>query len=251
MCETTHNTDQKAAIMKVMKHFVIVSLLAPLSVISLPGMGDNSAFAGCSDSAVPGVDWSDCRKRNLIMSGSDLSDANLVGADMSSSDLRDTNLTNANVTKANLVRASLKGAKAKGADFSRILASRSDLSNSDFTDANFSKAETSRVNFSGSAFNGADMSKAEFARADFTDSDISGVNFDFSNLARADLRGARFEDAPSFNNTFMYQTRLEGLDLSKAEELQQWQVSLACGDEDTILPQGIERPDNWPCADDS
>ena len=236
---------------QILKFAAIAMVCAPFSAVSLPGFGTGSAYAGCSDTAAAGVDWSDCRKRNLIMSGSDFSGSNLSGADLSSSDLREANFTNANLSKANLVRASLKGVSATNSDFSRILASRSNFSNGDFTNADFSKAETSRVDFSSSTFTSADMSKAEFARANFSGSQMSGVNFDFSNLARADLRGITYDKAPSFKNSFLYQTRLEGLDLSGSTELQVWQINLACGDENTVLPSGMERPETWPCSDDS
>lgn len=226
----------------------VVAILASLPV-SFPLTG--TAHAACSSSAGQGVNWEDCRKRNLIMSGFDFSGSNFTRADLSSSDLRDTKLDGSKFEKTNLVRASLKGATARKADFSGVLASRTDFSNGDFSGANFQKAETFRSDFSNSNLSGSDLSKAEFGRAIFAQADLTSVSFDFTNLARADLRGATFETAPSFENAFLFQTRIEGLDLSQATGLESWQVALACGDEDTKLPGALARPDTWPCAEDA
>ena len=210
-----------------------------------------TALADCSASAGPGVDWTDCRKRSLIMSQTDLGEAIFSGADMSSSDLRGSRLDGANFNKTNLVRASLKGASAIGADFSNVIASRTDFGDGNFSGTNFSKAETSRADFENSLLNDADLSRGEFARANFKLANISGVKFDFSNLARSDFRGVKFDKTPSFANAYLFQVRFEGVDLSQATELKSWQIELACGDDATKLPEGLSRPDSWPCEDDS
>jgi uncharacterized protein YjbI with pentapeptide repeats len=209
----------------------------------------SSAAADCGASAGQGVDWSGCRKRNLIMSDFNFSGSDFSRADLSSSDLRSTNISGTSFSKTNLVRASLKGAKATKADFSNVIASRTDFSKADFEGSTFSKAETNRANFSESNLASVDMSKAEFARANFGGANLSGVNFDLSNLARADLRGATFDVAPSFESSFMFQTRVEGLDLSGAKGLMQAQIALACGDAETKLPSGLETPSEWPCKE--
>ncbi len=207
------------------------------------------ALGACSDTANRGVNWSGCRKRNIIMSDFDFSGADFTRADLSSSDLRNSNLNNTKFEKANLVRASLRGASAKEANFTNVVASRTDFSASDLSDANLSKAETNRVNFSNANLNGADLSKAEFARAKFSGANLSGVKFDYSNLARSDLRGAKFETPPTLLNAYLFQTRIEGLDLSALTDLEPWQIQLACGDDATKLPAGMSRPTNWPCVD--
>lgn len=236
----------KSAVTSLAATAALMSLSLPINLAQM-----SPAYASCSDDAGEGVNWEDCRKRNLIMSGFDFSGSNFTRADLSSSDLRDTKLDGSNFEKTNLVRASLKGATAPGANFSGVLASRTNFSNGDFSGANFEKAETFRVDFSGSNLSNVNMSRAEFGRAMFAGADISGVSFDFTNLARADLRGVKFSSPPSFDNTFLFQTRLDGLDLTQANGLQQWQIALSCGDTDTRLPAGLERPDTWPCAEEN
>ena len=226
-----------------------IAVLAALGspIIGHPSILVTPAHAGCDDDAAPGVDWSECRKRNLIMSGLDFSGANFLRADLSSSDLRDSNLSEADFTKANLVRASLGGSKAQKTNFTGIIASRTDFSGGDFSDALFNKAETSRSDFSDANLSGADMSKAEFSRAMFSGANVNGVSFDFTNLARADFRNAEFETPPTFANAYLFMTRIDGVDLSAADDLNQWQINMACGDEVTVLPADISRPESWPC----
>ncbi|HSG94139.1 MAG TPA: pentapeptide repeat-containing protein, partial [Afifellaceae bacterium] len=57
------------------------------SLFTFGGLGD-AAYAKCHSSAAPGVDWQGCRKRNLILKGSDLSGAKLAGTDFTATDLR-------------------------------------------------------------------------------------------------------------------------------------------------------------------
>jgi hypothetical protein len=43
--------------------------------------------------------------------------------------------------------------------------------------------------------------------------------------------------------------RIEGVDLSGVADLTQSQLGIACGDDVTKLPDGLERPEEWPCLD--
>ena len=232
------------AIVRAILFFILISVPAGFE----PGAGQ--AMAACSDAAEPEVDWNGCRKRNLIISGQDFTNANLSRVDFSSSDLRDVNVAGADVSKSNLVRSSLKGAQGQGADFSNVVAARTDFSQADFSKADFSKAETTRVDFSQTNLSGSDLSKAEFPRAKFEDADLTGVNFDNTNLARSDFRDVKFSQPPSMENTFLFLTRFEGVDLSGVQNLAQWQINLACGDKDTLLPANLQVPDSWPCAEE-
>lgn len=228
---------------------IVSALTISMHLLPITFAGSGTALAACSDAAESGVNWSGCRKRNIIMSDFDFEGADFTRADLSSSDLRNTNLNDAKFVKANLVRASLMGASAMNADFSNAVASRTDFAGADLSNSNLSKAETNRVNFSKANLSGANLSKAEFARAIFSETNISSVNFDYSNLARSDFRGAKFDAPPSMESAYLFQTRIEGLDLSLVKGLTNWQIELACGDDSTILPEGIQRPASWPCKD--
>ncbi len=204
----------------------------------------------CGDSAQAGVDWQDCRKRNLMLDGSDLSDSKLSGTDFSSTDLRHTKLMNSNLSKSALARAMLDESHAPDANFEKALGYRTSFVNADLSNANFLKSEMQRANFTGANLTNANFEKSELGRVNFSDADLNGTDFRYSNLARADFRTAKFETPIDFTGTYLYQTRFEGVDLSKAIGIQQWQIDLACGNDSTKLPSGITAPASWPCAAD-
>lgn len=206
--------------------------------------------ADCGNVAAPGLDWSGCSKTNIMIQSSDLHGANLAGAHFDSTDLSNANLASANLEKATLVRAWLKNAKADGANFAKIEAYRSDFSNASANNVSFTNAELQRAEFAGAQLSNADFQKAELGRADFDKAVLTGANFSFANLSRATLNGAVIEGQTSFGGAFMYLTRIEGVDLSKAAGLQQAQINLACGDNTTILPSWLKAPSTWPCPPD-
>lgn len=220
------------------------------AVIALALSGGVAAAADCRSDAEQGVDWTDCDKHLLILSGSTLSGAILTGVDFTSTDLRESNLLTANFEKAKLVRASLADSDAKGANFSRIEGYRTDFSRIDAQGAKFRSAEMQRSNFTGAKLSNVDFTKAELGRADFTDADISGSQFALTNLARADFRAAHFTAPIDFENSFFFLTRIDGVDLSKATGLTQWQIDMSCGDDKTVLPTGLTHGKLWPCQFD-
>lgn len=222
--------------------FLATSILSPY-----PGFITRSAHAACTDTAAPSVNWENCRKRNLIMDNFNFSGSNFTRADLSASDLRNSNFQKAMFFKTNLARASLAGSDAEGANFEGVVASRSDFSNGNYKNANFLKAEIGRSNFSSSSLENADMSKADFSRVNFFNSNLKGVNLNFSNISRANLTGVNIDENFSLEGAYMFLTRIEGLDLSASKTLKQWQIDMACGNEKTILPEGISAPDTWPC----
>jgi uncharacterized protein YjbI with pentapeptide repeats len=227
-----------------------VCLAVLLAVLCTLSSAIPSSAASCTTSAGPGIDWTECDKKVIILSGSDLGGATLFGTDFTSTDLRDTNLQAANLEKATLVRASLAGSNAVGARFDRIEAYRTNFSGMDGRDATFASAEMQRSNFKNALLTNVDFTKAELGRADFTDADISGARFALTNLARADLSKSKFKKSIDLARSFLFLTRIEGLDLSAVTGLEQWQVDMACGDAATKLPAGLQTPSNWPCQFD-
>ncbi len=87
--------------------------------------------------------------------------------------------------------------------------------------------------------NGTIFDKSKFYQSKFYKTDLSYVSFDDAILTEAyfegaTLRGARFEG-----------TKVHGADFSKARNLTQNQVNKMIGDNDTLLPDDIERPQDW------
>ena len=227
----------------------VMAPAAALAVTLLVGGAPSPALAAkCNASANPGVDWSDCRKRNIILSRSDLSGATLRGTDFSATDLSKSRLGGSDLTKATIVRASFASVDADGAVFERSVGSRTVFRQASLQGATFYKAEMPRADFSGAALNEVNFDHSDLGRSKFDDADITGTRFEFAILARADLRGSRFEGPIDFTGAYFFLTRIEGVDLSAAQGLAQWQIDMACGDDDTRLPDGLGRPDSWPCA---
>lgn len=212
--------------------------------------GSPASAADCRKSPRAGIDWSDCDRSQLILSGEDLSDANLVKTDFSRTDLRSVNLKSANLEKSVLFRASLADAIADGANFARTEAYRTDFTRLSAAGASFLAAELQRADFSQAMLSGAVFEKAELGRAMFDEAVLDDARFSFANLARADFSRSKLGGAPDFSRAFMFLTRIEGLDLSKATGLTQDQIDFTCGDADTKLPEGLKPSAYWPCEFD-
>ncbi|WP_246659365.1 pentapeptide repeat-containing protein [Rhizobium sp. FY34] len=210
----------------------------------------SSAVGKCKSEAAQGVDWSQCKKRLLMLNGSVFDGANLSGVDFGMTDLSGSSLKSANLTKASLMRASLARSDATGANFEKTEGHRADFSGIRADRAIFLSAEIQRANFTGAQLHGVDFTKAELGRAIFYKAEIGDTRFSMTNLSRATFHNATFDGPVDFDNAFMFLTRIEGLDLTKATGLKQDQVALACGDQHTKLPQGLSVPDSWPCDDD-
>jgi uncharacterized protein YjbI with pentapeptide repeats len=205
--------------------------------------------ADCRADPRPGLDWAGCGKKNLMLSGSDFSRAKLVETDLSYTDLRDSNFTGTDLTKAKLARASLAGAHAEKANFQKVEAYRAGFQSIFAQGASFAGAELQRANFTGADLKGASFEKAELSRVIFDQAVLTGTSFASANLARADLTKAIFKGPLDFSSAFLSLTRLEALDLSASTGLEQHQLDMACGDDKTVLPSGLTKPQSWPCAD--
>lgn len=230
------------------KLFLMVFFLAAL-------LSNGSGFvaeaqAGCTDDPVKGVNWEGCRKRNLMLSGTNMTEANLRKANLTSTDMRGSQFDGADFRKAELIRVAFDNSSAKGAVFEKAVGHRVSFKSTDLTKAIFRKSEMQRVDFSGSRLTGADFSKAEAGRTRFDEAIMGDNDFSFANVARADFRTAILNGNINFESAYFYRTRIEGVDLDKFDGLVQWQIDMACGNDDTKLPSGLKKPGSWPCDDE-
>lgn len=230
--------------------FLSAFFVAAVGVVGVSFAPAPAHSASCGSSASANVDWAGCVKKNLMLPGNDFQGANLAEADFSMTDLSRNNLSGTNLQKTRLIRAWLTGSTADKADFSRAEGYRSGFQNVSAKQANFEAAELQRANFSGAILTGANFEKAELGRVNFDKAELTDVDFTLANLSRADLGQSSSKKGPRFDRAFMFLTRIEGLDLSNAIELQQSQVDLACGDSGTKLPPGLKAPASWPCPTD-
>jgi len=240
----------RATAVRAMKPFALRTASFALAIAASMFTPSLAQAVHCNSPPSPGLDWSNCNKRKLMLERSNLEGATLISADFTSSDLRGTNLNSANLEKATLVRASLAGASVQRANFASVEAYRISFVGAFAERASFVRAGLQRADFSRARLTGANFEKAELGRANFKGAVLTGTKFSQANLSRADLSLVIFEGPIEFDDAFMYLTRIEGLDLSAASGLQQAQIGQACGDAATKLPAGFSRPANWPCAFD-
>jgi len=212
---------------------------------------EKPAFAtNCQDFPSPGVDWQDCQKRSIILKGLDLTGAKFERADLSSTDFRETTLKSADFIKSYLVRAAFDRSTAPGANFEKALGYRTSFVGADLDGANFTSAEMQRADFSGANLANVSFAKSELGRADFTGANLTGTDFTHANLARTDFRKALFDGSITFTGAHLFLTRFEGVNLSEAIGLAQWQIDMSCGDEKTKLPKNLSPGAGWPCEFD-
>ncbi|TWF49851.1 pentapeptide repeat-containing protein [Neorhizobium alkalisoli] len=233
------------------KGFLDVALGVGLAVaIALVGLLPKSLVAQeCRSEPAPGINWGGCGKRNLMLSGSDFTNASLAEADLSFTDLRDSIFKGADLEKAKLARAWLAGVQAEKANFSKIEGYRADFQKMQAKGATFAGAELQRANFSGADLEGVSFEKAELSRVNFDKATLTKSRFSYTNLARADFTDAIFDGPLDFSSSFLFLTKIQGVDLSKATGLDQHQINMACGDAKTKLPPGLSAPYSWPCGD--
>jgi uncharacterized protein YjbI with pentapeptide repeats len=118
------------------------------------------------------------------------------------------NLFQADLAYRDLPGVDVSGARLRQADLSLTTMNGADFSHSDLSVANLFGAR-----FTGASFRGADLSRANAVGAYFGGADLSGARLDSANLSGAELDSAR--------------------------GLTQSQLSAACGDAATRLPEGL------------
>jgi uncharacterized protein YjbI with pentapeptide repeats len=239
-----------AAMRRRRPRFLSVAVASVSSLLLIFPAQPTRAAGQCRAEAGPSVDWSDCKKRMLMLGGSILDGANLANADFGATDLAGSSMKGANVTKADLVRTSLAQSDLTGANFDKAEGYRSDFTAVKAAGASFVATELQRSDFSSADLRNADFTKAELGRAVFNQATFENTNFAMANLSRALFNNASFAGVVDFTDAFLFLTRIEGVDLTQAKGLKQDQIALACGDPATKLPQGLTAPASWPCPDE-
>ena len=207
------------------------------------------AEASCTDKPAPGVNWSKCTKTKVIMRGDELDEAKFQQADLSASTFSGSSLRQANFVRANLTRTSFREADLEGANLTKAFGQRTSFKGAKMAGSTLSKAEILRADFTGADLTDSDLSKAELSRADLVEATLDNVDLQHANLSRADFSGASLSGT-DFLGAYMYLTRVEFADLSKAVNLTTQQLEISCGSDETMLPDGVERPESWPCGSD-
>jgi hypothetical protein len=141
---------------------------------------------------------------------------------------RPFDLSRANLSNQWLARTNLSGANLSSANLSSAKLFDANLSNAHLQLANLFGADLSGTDLSGANLFGANLSGADLRLAN-----LSGANLFFANLKGADLSGADLSDAG------LVGADLGGADLSRAALAKARELSEACGNESTKLPEGF------------
>lgn len=111
---------------------------------------------------------------------------------------------------------------------------RPSLNRADLNGANLFGADLAGADLAGASLLGADLFGADLSRANIRGATLRGADLSEANFHRANLLGADLS-----------QTKLFRADLSQAIGLIQEQIDSAKGEENTKLPEGIQRPAHW------
>ena len=144
-------------------------------------------------------------------------------AQVKGASLRNANLSYANAPFAFLAKARLSRANLQGANLAFA-----NLQEANLTSANLQGANLWNANLQGADLFRANLEGAKLSRADLEGARLSRANLQEADLAYANLQGAKLGGA-----------NLQGAKLWGATGVTQEQLDVACGNENTELPEGL------------
>lgn len=136
-------------------------------------------------------------------------------------------------TTAARVRA---GAACASCDLFQIDLAYQSVAGRNFSGARIRQADLSLVTADRARFHGANMSLTNFFGARLSGADLTDANLEGATFVGAYLGGARF------NGAVLTGANFSGAEMADAQGLTQAQLSSACGDATTTLPQGMTIP---------
>jgi uncharacterized protein YjbI with pentapeptide repeats len=161
--------------------------------------------------------------------GCDLRGANLVAAHLEGAFLWGTHLEGAGLDDAHLEEARLDDAHLEGAR----------LEDAHLEGASLVAAHLERARLEDAHLERACLIQAHLEGAILVAAHLEGALLVAAHLERANFSEAHLEGAD------LATAHLEGADLATAKGLTPDQISQAFGDRETILPQGLTRPEHW------
>jgi uncharacterized protein YjbI with pentapeptide repeats len=139
----------------------------------------------------------------------------------------------------NFLALKFSDADLRGIDLHDCQLAQIDFSNTDLTTANFRNA-----NLAGAIFQNGRLFAADLTNARLDYANLAHVDLAEANLADANLTNA-IVDGSNFFQTTLTDTKLHGIDLCAALNLQQRQIDDALGSKSTRLPPKLHYPLHW------
>jgi len=191
---------------------------------------------------------SKCDLSHKHMERMSLQGSNFAGSDFSHSNLSGgkfykSNLAGASFNKAYMMRVEGDGVILHKSILRDATLTEATLTNSDLSLADLKRADLTNANFQGSSFKASFLKAADAMNANFNSTDMTGAklthgNFSNANFSDATLVNVDFGDAIIDNCNFSG-ADLSGANLYHVSGLLPEQLLMACGDENTILPEGM------------
>ncbi|WP_293331765.1 pentapeptide repeat-containing protein [Microcoleus sp. CAWBG58] len=168
-------------------------------------------FTGCN---LFGVDLSEkTLVADVILSESNLTEANLKGATLKKVNLCGANLQKSNLSSTHLQEADLIGAKLSSANLTKAKLEYAKLIQANFHQAILSDANFTAANLTGANLSGANLTGANFSGANLTATNLNNANLTSANLNSANLAGADLSQA-NLNSASLIGTNLTGVKLT-------------------------------------
>lgn len=190
---------------------------------------------------------SKCDLSRRVMPGMSLRGANFAGSDFSHSNLAGANFTQANLDNTSFYKAHLMQVKGVRVNLNKAILRGTTLSDVSLVSSNFSSADLHKADLTGGDFTGSDFAGARLKSTDALGASFVRANFTKAKLDHGDFTGADFSEArfigTKFGDANVENAIFTGADFSGAEMvditgLEQNQLDVACGSQDTQLPEG-------------
>lgn len=131
---------------------IILATLFPTTIpVPLPN---------CSAPPAPGVNWNNCLKPDLSLTGADLNGASLRNSQLANANLMNALLTNTDMAYANLHHANLSYSNLSDASLFGSNLTEADLSYADLRNADLAYADLSNAKLGGAELDGVRLDKA-------------------------------------------------------------------------------------------
>jgi uncharacterized protein YjbI with pentapeptide repeats len=179
----------------------------------------------------------------MSLQGSNFSGSNFSHSNLSGGKFYKSNLAGATFNKAYMMRIEGDGVILHKSNLRDATLSEATLTNSNISHADLRRADLTEGNFEGSSFE-----RSILKATDAMDANFKGANFHGAYLTHGNFTDADFSNA-KLTNTIFGQAILEdcefeganlsGANLSEVIGLNQGQLDQACGNEKTILPEGL------------
>lgn len=215
-----------------------LSLLNTTALAQSPVSARMSMSGSCSNCDLSNRVMPSMSLQGSNFSNSDFSRSNLSGGRFSRANLRGASFHKAYLMRVKGQRINLRDANLRGATLIEAELINSNISHADLRGADLSNGIFDKTRFIRSFFKGAEAIGASFIEADFTKANLKNSDFTEANFNKAIFIKTKFGDA------ILEEASFKGANFSSAiltdvQGLTQEQLSLACGNQETQLPQGL------------